>query len=70
VAESELSVLTRQCLDRRIAQRYTVGAEACAWARDRNAIARMRTGRDVERLVLMLLGLTVVAAVVVAGFGS
>jgi hypothetical protein len=34
------------------------------------AIARMRTGRDVERLVLVLLGLTVVAAVVVAGFGS
>jgi len=43
VAESELSVLTRQCLDRRIDQRDTVGAEACAWAHDRNA---KQTGVD------------------------
>src|SRR5262249_20526902 len=35
VAESELSVLTRQCLDRRIDQRETVAAEAGTWARDR-----------------------------------
>ena len=34
------------------------------------AIARLRTGRDVERLVLVLVGLTVLAVVVVAGFGS
>jgi hypothetical protein len=34
------------------------------------AIARMRTGRDVERLVLVVVGLTVVAVGVVAGFGS
>jgi hypothetical protein len=43
VAESELSVLTRQCLDRRIAQRATVGAEARVWARERNA---KQTGVD------------------------
>jgi hypothetical protein len=43
VAESELSVLTRQCLDRRIAERDTVGAEACVWACARNA---KQTGVD------------------------
>ena len=37
VAESELSVLTRQCLDRRIAERTTVAREAKTWARNRNA---------------------------------
>lgn len=43
VAESELSVLTRQCLDRRIDQRETVAAEAHAWTRARNA---KQTGVD------------------------
>ena len=37
VAESELSVLTRQCLDRRIPDRRTVAAEAHAWNAERNA---------------------------------
>jgi hypothetical protein len=37
VAESELRVLTRQCLDRRIAERDTAAAEAQAWAKERNA---------------------------------
>ncbi|NIV39095.1 MAG: IS630 family transposase, partial [Anaerolineae bacterium] len=36
VAECELSVLTRQCLERRIAQRQTVAAEAAAWSQQRN----------------------------------
>jgi transposase-like protein len=36
VAESELSVLTCQCLDRRIAERATVAEEAGAWAQDRH----------------------------------
>ena len=36
VAESELSVLTRQCLDRRIGERETVATEAGTWAQDRN----------------------------------
>jgi len=36
VAESELSVLTRQCLDRRIADESTVGIEAQAWSCERN----------------------------------
>jgi hypothetical protein len=36
VAESELSVLTRQCLDRRIAQIATVSDEATTWAQGRN----------------------------------
>ena len=43
VAESELSVLTRQCLARRIAQQDTVSAEAAAWTRARNA---KQTGVD------------------------
>jgi DDE superfamily endonuclease len=37
VAESELSVLTRQCLDRRIAAQGDVAAEAASWSADRNA---------------------------------
>ena len=36
VAEPELSVLTRQCLDRRIPAQDTVAAEARAWAKQRN----------------------------------
>ena len=36
VAECEFSVLTRQCLDRRIAQLSEVQAEAAAWAARRN----------------------------------
>ncbi len=43
VAESELSVLTRQCLDRRIPDESTVGAEAQAWERERN---RRQVGVD------------------------
>lgn len=37
VAECELSVLHRQCLDRRIADQETVAHEALAWAAKRNA---------------------------------
>lgn len=37
VAESELSVLTRQCLDRRIATLTEVSEEAKAWYEQRNA---------------------------------
>jgi hypothetical protein len=37
VAESELSVLTRQCLDRRIGEQQTVAAEVEAWGQQRNA---------------------------------
>lgn len=37
VAESELSALTRQCLDRRIAVQAEVAEEACAWGERRNA---------------------------------
>jgi hypothetical protein len=37
VAESELSVLTRQCLDRRIATQGEVAEEAGAWSGGRNA---------------------------------
>jgi len=36
IAESELSVLTRQCLDRRIDNRREVAEEATAWYTDRN----------------------------------
>ena len=37
VAECELSVLTRQCLDRRIADQEIVASEASAWSKTRNA---------------------------------
>jgi hypothetical protein len=37
VAESELSVLTRQCLDRRIADQEIVAKQAGAWSKERNA---------------------------------
>jgi hypothetical protein len=37
VAEPELSVLTRQCLDRRIASREEVASESTAWDERRNA---------------------------------
>ena len=36
VAEIELSVLSRQCLDRRIGEAPTLEAEVVAWARQRN----------------------------------
>jgi hypothetical protein len=37
MAEIELSVLTRQCLNRRIADRATLDAEVAAWQQRRNA---------------------------------
>ena len=37
MAETELSVLSRQCLDRRIPDKATLAAEVAAWTRDRNA---------------------------------
>jgi hypothetical protein len=39
MAEIELSVLTQQCLDRRIADAATLAAEVAAWVDDRNAAA-------------------------------
>ena len=39
-AEPELSVLTRQCLDRRIATRKEVGREVRTWTRRRNLTQR------------------------------
>ena len=37
LAESELGVLTSQCLDRRIPDKQTLKDEIAAWERDRNA---------------------------------
>jgi hypothetical protein len=37
LAESELAVLSAQCLDRRIADKQTLSDEVAAWERDRNA---------------------------------
>ena len=37
LAESELGVLTSQCLDRRIADKKTLAEEIAAWEQDRNA---------------------------------
>src|SRR6202011_5749517 len=37
LAESELGVLTSQCLDRRIADKQTLVEEITAWEHDRNA---------------------------------
>ena len=36
MAESELAILARQCLDRRIADRETLSVETDAWKCDRN----------------------------------
>jgi DDE superfamily endonuclease len=43
IAECELSVLTRQCLDRRMAEVKTIDREARAWSTTRNAA---QTGVD------------------------
>jgi hypothetical protein len=40
MAEIELSVLSRQCLDRRVADADTLAHEVAAWEQARNAIAR------------------------------
>jgi len=40
MAEIELGVLQRQCLDRRLADRPTMEREVAAWAERRNAAAR------------------------------
>jgi hypothetical protein len=40
MAEIELGILQRQCLDRRLGDRATVEREVAAWARERNAAAR------------------------------
>jgi len=37
LAESELGVLTKQCLDRRIPNKQTLIGEIAAWQHDRNA---------------------------------
>lgn len=37
MAEIELSVLSRQCLERRIADKETLENETAAWERERNA---------------------------------
>jgi len=39
MAELELSVLARQCVNRRIPDTQTLGTEVAAWERDRNAAA-------------------------------
>jgi DDE superfamily endonuclease len=36
MAEIEIGILTRQCLDRRLPDRAAVGSEVAAWQRDRN----------------------------------
>jgi len=36
MAESELSVLSRQCLDRRIPDKKTLTEEVAAWQKNRN----------------------------------
>ena len=40
MAEIELSILSRQCLDRRIPDQETLKMEITAWQEKRNAIAR------------------------------
>jgi hypothetical protein len=36
MAETELSILTRQCLDRRIASKELLSSEAAVWEQNRN----------------------------------
>ena len=38
MAESEIAVLTRQCLDRRIADRKTLAKQTAAWQKQRNKL--------------------------------
>jgi hypothetical protein len=38
IAEIELSVLDRQCLDRRLSDRQTLAADVAVWTADRNAV--------------------------------
>jgi len=45
MAEIELSILARQCLDRRVPDPATLAAEVAAWAADRNAAATPITWR-------------------------
>jgi hypothetical protein len=45
VAEIELSVLSRQCLDRRIRSAAELATEYAAWERDRNADSSRVVGR-------------------------
>ncbi len=45
MAEIELSVLTKQCLDRRVPDQESVGREVAAWVRERNARAATVTWR-------------------------
>jgi hypothetical protein len=40
MAEIELSILSRQCLDRRIPDQEALKIEVAAWQTKRNAIAR------------------------------
>ena len=40
MAEIELSILSRQCLDRRIPDQETLKTEIAGWQAKRNAIAR------------------------------
>ena len=40
MAEIELSILSRQCMDRRIPDQETLKKEILAWQEKRNAIAR------------------------------
>ena len=40
MAEIELGILQRQCLDRRLGDRATVEREVAAWVRERNAATR------------------------------
>jgi hypothetical protein len=45
MAEIELSILQRQCLDRRLGDRATVKREVAAWVRERNRATRTITWR-------------------------
>ena len=40
MAEIELSVLQRQCLDRRLGTRETIGQEVAAWVQERNTVVQ------------------------------
>jgi hypothetical protein len=55
MAEIELSALSKQCLDRRIADMKKLSDEVCSWERDRNEIGvtvRWRFNKDKARVKL------------------
>jgi len=51
LTESELGVLTSQCLDRRIPNKQILIEEIAAWEHDRNATTSRQTGNSPPKML-------------------